>query len=151
MPDGSEDADLDGVVDAGEGDPNDPSDDAGIIDSDGDGLSDILEINLGSDPNDDDTDDDGVLDGDEANLADDSDGDGIINILDPDSDNDGLWDGTESGNDCSNPDTDPAAGNCIPDGDAGATTHQPHRPRHGRRRRAGWLRRRQPRRCYRRR
>ncbi|MCI0435660.1 MAG: hypothetical protein L0271_18740, partial [Gemmatimonadetes bacterium] len=40
--DGSEDFDLDGVVDSGEGDPEDPSDDAAAIDSDGDGLSDGL-------------------------------------------------------------------------------------------------------------
>ena len=150
MPDGSEDANLDGVIDGGEGDPNDPSDDAGIIDSDGDGLSDALEATLGSDPTDVDSDDDGLLDGDEPNFGDDTDGDGIINILDPDSDDDGLFDGTESGNDCSDPDTDPAAGNCTPDGDNGATTTEPLNPGHGRRRGAGWLRRRQPRRRYRR-
>ena len=126
--DGSEDTNLNGAIDPGETDPNDPSDDVGILDTDGDGLSDALEIAIGTDPNDADTDDDGVIDGLEANPTSDTDGDGLINALDPDSDDDGLFDGTEMGLDCSNPDTDLAAGTCIPDGDGGATTTSPLDP-----------------------
>ncbi|MBI4953951.1 MAG: DUF11 domain-containing protein [Myxococcales bacterium] len=123
--DGSEDCNLDGAVDPGETDPNNPGDDGTIIDTDGDGLSDCAEATIGTDPNDQDTDNDGVIDGLEPNPADDTDGDGLINALDPDSDDDGLFDGTEMGLDCTNPDTDPAEGNCIPDADDGATTTNP--------------------------
>jgi len=125
VPDGQEDLNLDGVVDAGEGDPNDPSDDVNFVDSDDDGLSDGIEIALGTDPNDADTDNDGVIDGEEPNYSDDHDGDGTINALDPDSDNDGLFDGTEMGRNCANPATDPSANTCIPDADGGATTTNP--------------------------
>ena len=125
--DGSEDANLDGVLDTGETDPTAGHgiDDGSVIDTDGDGLSDALEDFLGSNPNDADSDDDGLLDGDEPNPSDDTDGDSLRNILDPDSDADGLWDGTESGKDCQDPPTDPAANNCIADGDNGATTTHP--------------------------
>ncbi len=58
--DGSEDSNLNGVVDPGETDPNNPADDNANKDSDGDGLSDALEVTLGSNPNDADSDDDGV-------------------------------------------------------------------------------------------
>jgi fimbrial isopeptide formation D2 family protein/uncharacterized repeat protein (TIGR01451 family) len=94
--DGAEDANHNGMIDAGETDPNNKADDV-LVDTDGDGLADAEEIALGSDPSDKDTDDDGVVDGEEPNFASDSDGDGIINVLDPDSDNDGLYDGTEMG------------------------------------------------------
>ena len=117
--DGSEDPNLNGQVDEGETDPNDPSDDQGVVDSDGDGLGDALEEAIGSDPNDADSDDDGLLDGEEPNFAQDTDLDGLINVLDPDSDNDGLLDGTESGTLCDNPDTDHSI--CIADRDRGAT------------------------------
>jgi len=124
--DGSEDSNLDGVVDSGEGDPNEPADDSNIVDTDGDGLSDDLETTLGSDPTDADTDDDGTLDGDEPNPSLDSDGDGLINVVDVDSDNDGLYDGTEMGFDCSHPDTDPGPpSHCIADDDGGATVTSP--------------------------
>ena len=126
--DGSEDHDLDGVIDPGEGDPNDPSDDSSSLDSDGDGLSDATETTLGTDPFDADSDDDGVLDGDEPNPSSDTDGDGFINPLDPDSDDDGLFDGTEMGLDCDDPATDPTSMTCIPDGDGGATTTSPLDP-----------------------
>ena len=66
-------------------------------DSDGDGLSDGDETDIGTDPHDADSDDDGVKDGNEPMPGKDSDGDGKINALDPDSDNDGLHDGTELG------------------------------------------------------
>ncbi len=126
--DGSEDTNLNGAIDPGEGDPNDPADDSTIVDTDGDGLSDALEIELGTDPNDADSDDDGVLDGLEPNPASDTDGDGLINALDPDSDDDGLTDGLEMGFGCDDPATDPNAGNCNPDGDMGETTTSPLNP-----------------------
>jgi hypothetical protein len=56
LADGEEDADLDGVVDAGETDPSDP-------DTDADGLLDGVEGVVGTDPLDPDTDADGALDG----------------------------------------------------------------------------------------
>ena len=123
--DGSEDGNLNGKIDPGEGDPLDPSDDTTITDTDGDGLSDIVEDTLGSDPNDADSDDDGVIDGAEPNPSIDTDGDGVPNVRDADSDNDGLFDGTELGLDCSNPATDTTAGTCKPDADMGATTTSP--------------------------
>ncbi|HZF54313.1 MAG TPA: DUF3344 domain-containing protein [Polyangiaceae bacterium] len=128
--DGSEDADRDGVVDPGELDPTEghAADDAMSVDSDADGLSDSLEVELGTNPNDADTDDDGVLDGAEPNPTDDTDGDGLINPLDSDSDNDGLFDGTELGLDCMHPATNTANGQCTPDGDGGATTTSPIDP-----------------------
>jgi uncharacterized repeat protein (TIGR01451 family)/MYXO-CTERM domain-containing protein len=123
VPDGAEDVDHDGRVDPGEGDPNDPADDATPPpDRDGDGLPDAEEAVVGSDPDDADSDDDGVLDGAEANYADDTDGDGLVNALDPDSDADGIKDGTEVGVTSPHPDTDVAAGNYVPDADPGATT-----------------------------
>ncbi|MFO0590844.1 MAG: hypothetical protein U0441_25090 [Polyangiaceae bacterium] len=127
--DGAEDANLNGKIDPGETDPTagHGADDVGAanMDTDGDGLTDAVEIFIGSDPNDADTDDDGLLDGQEPNPADDTDGDGLIDVLDPDSDNDGLFDGTELGKDCGNPATDAAANHCIADGDAGATKTSP--------------------------
>ncbi|WP_437297178.1 hypothetical protein [Sorangium sp. So ce426] len=128
VPDGNEDVDLDGVVDAGETDPNNGEDDVPPTDTDGDGLSDDLEETIGSDPNDADTDDDGALDGQEPNPADDTDGDGLINVRDVDSDNDGLFDGTELGLPCDNEDTDGDAGHCRADADEGATKTSPVDP-----------------------
>ena len=56
-------------------------------DSDGDGLPDSREDELGTDPNDPDSDDDGLSDGDEDRLGTDP--------LDPDTDGDGILDGDE--------------------------------------------------------
>jgi P pilus assembly chaperone PapD len=64
-----------------------PTEDTGIIDSDGDGLSDEEEANFGTNLNDPDSDDDRVSDGDEVRL-------GTI-PTDSDSDHDGLGDGDE--------------------------------------------------------
>ncbi|MDC0747012.1 isopeptide-forming domain-containing fimbrial protein [Polyangium mundeleinium] len=106
----------------------DGSVDEGCNDTDGDGLPDDVEVVLGTDPNDADTDNDGVPDGQEPLPGADTDGDGLINALDPDSDGDGIFDGTEMGYDCSGPGTNPAAGNCVPDADMGATTTNPLDP-----------------------
>ena len=63
-----------------------------VVDSDGDGLPDDLEIEIGTDPNNPDTDGDGIPDGVEygplTGGGRDTDGDGIIDPLDPDDDGD---------------------------------------------------------------
>ncbi|MDC3980911.1 MopE-related protein [Polyangium jinanense] len=119
--DGAEDGNLNGVINAGELDPKAGSDDADVIDTDGDGLSDGLEKALGTGVNDADSDDDGLLDGAEPNPSDDTDGDGGINLEDADADNDGLADGTEAGRSCDGEGTDAAAQKCTADADNGAT------------------------------
>ncbi len=102
-------------------------------DSDNDGIPDVGELTLGSDPNDADTDDDGVIDGDEIGLGGaggigpagrgDADGDGLNSVLDPDSDNDGLSDGLELGITEPHADTDVSAGSFTPDADPASTTN----------------------------
>jgi uncharacterized repeat protein (TIGR01451 family) len=121
--DGSEDFNLDGAVETGETDPTagKGADDAGVVDTDKDGLSDGLEKVLGSDPSDSDSDDDGLPDGQEANPSEDVDRDGLVDVIDVDSDNDALFDGTEVGKDCTALGTDATKGSCIADGDLGAT------------------------------
>ena len=70
-------------------DPLDGSDDmVPNVDTDGDGLLDPIEIELGTDPNDPDTDGDGLNDGDEVNTH-------STNPNDVDSDDDDLSDGDE--------------------------------------------------------
>ncbi len=69
--DGAEDSNRNGVVDEGETNPCDPSD-CGLAtgrDSDCDGLSDIEEEKLGTDPLNPDTDGDGLTDGDEMGVT----------------------------------------------------------------------------------
>lgn len=116
LADGVEDANQNGVADAGETSPC-------LADTDGDGLEDGNEASHGADPLVSDTDNDGINDGDEVllygtrpDLADtdwdgsddgaeltywgaawnqDIDGDGLINLLDADSDDDGAEDGDE--------------------------------------------------------
>jgi hypothetical protein len=93
-------------------------------DTDEDGLTDVEEAALGTDPENPDTDEDGISDGDEVNvwgsdpLNLDSDGDTLYDggeliygtsILNPDTDGDGLSDGDEvylHDTDPTNPDTD---------------------------------------------
>ena len=122
--DGSEDSNLNGVVDSGEQNPTtgNGADDSNVVDTDGDGLSDGLETTLRSNPNDKDTDDDGVLDGAEQNPSDDTDADGLINVLDVDSDNDALFDGTEVGVTTADADTDTTKNFFVADGDPSSKT-----------------------------
>ncbi|HEX8823551.1 MAG TPA: OmpA family protein, partial [Archangium sp.] len=97
--DGAEDKNHNGRVDAGETDPLKASDDKPVDptkDTDGDGIPDAREVEIGLDPNKADTDGDGVADG--VDGLTDTDGDGSLDALDPDSDNDGLKDGEEDKN-----------------------------------------------------
>lgn len=119
--DGSEDANLNGKFDMGEGKPTDASDANVTKDFDGDDVGDALEAFLGSDEKDADSDNDGHLDGEENNPSDDTDGDGFVNIIDSDSDGDALFDGTEAGKGCQHPATNTAENHCKKDADAGAT------------------------------
>ena len=86
-------------------DPDNPYD--ADFDNDDDGLTNLEEYELDSNPLDSDTDDDGLLDGEEVGECPD--------VLDSDSDNDGLSDGEEItlGTDPCNSDTD---GDGIADG-----------------------------------
>ncbi len=79
---GCTDADLDGIAD--EIDPEITP----LVDTDGDGIYDVL---------DDDDDNDGIPDVDEGDGVVDTDGDGIPDSLDDDSDNDGIPDAEETG------------------------------------------------------
>jgi lectin-like protein len=95
-----------------------------VADSDADGLTDDVENNICTDPNDADTDDDGIMDGNE-----DLNGDGILDAdeTDPclaDTDGDGIMDGTETGlTEPQNPsDTDLSAGFFISDADPSTLT-----------------------------
>jgi hypothetical protein len=97
----SPDTDGDGLTDLEEGllgtDPE-------RADSDGDMLTDPQELALGTDPNDPDSDGDGRLDGLEGSG--DTDGDGLIDPLDPDDDGDGLPTAEEVQTDPLDPDSD---------------------------------------------
>ncbi|MEN0067369.1 MAG: MopE-related protein [Myxococcota bacterium] len=94
-------------VEAGR-DPTDPSDDAQLLDDDGDGLTNQVELDGMTDPNDADTDDDGLDDGEEAKVQ--------ADPLDPDTDNDGLLDGAEVNVHQTRPDLDDTDMGGIGDG-----------------------------------
>ncbi|MCO4747559.1 MAG: hypothetical protein KC912_22350 [Proteobacteria bacterium] len=113
--DGVEDSNYNGAFEPllGECNPLDITDDLDCRDSDGDGLSDLEEGKLGTDPFDDDTDNDCITDGNEVTDS--------TNPLNADSDGDGIQDGTESG--VTGPqgnDTDTTV--CVPDEDPTTTT-----------------------------
>lgn len=127
LSDRAEDPINQGAIDEGESDPLDGSDDAPLIDTDGDGLLDVIEIAEHTDRLDRDTDDDGVIDGDEVHWNGDSDGDGVINALDPDSDNDGLRDGTEMSIVTPDADTDTSRGFFVADAHPASSTDPTHR------------------------
>jgi outer membrane protein OmpA-like peptidoglycan-associated protein len=101
--DGDEDANGNGRIDDGERDPNDASDDVPAgPDTDGDGIPDDVEVDLGLDPENPDSDGDGIDDGDEigdrtGGNPRDTDDDGTIDALDPDSDDDTITDTDEAG------------------------------------------------------
>lgn len=85
-------------------DPESPKESTPTVDqtdTDGDGLPDDLETQVGTDPTVADTDGDGLSDGDELTTY-------HTNPISPDSDGDGLTDGDEAtaGTDLSNADTD---------------------------------------------
>ena len=115
LADAVEDVNRNGRIDSGETDPNDPSDDT--RDSDGDGIPNPIEVEIGTDPFDADSDDDGLFDGEEIEPG----ADGwVTDPLDADTDDDGISDGEEvvSGGDGVvtrplDPDTD---GDGLPDG-----------------------------------
>jgi uncharacterized protein (TIGR03382 family) len=89
-----------------------------VPDTDGDGVPDTREVELGLDPTRPDSDDDTI--GDLFEVVDplapvDSDGDGIIDALDDDSDDDGLLDRDEAGDDDLTTDPFDRDGDGIPD------------------------------------
>lgn len=103
------------------------------VDTDGDGLTDAEEMELGTDANNADTDGDGLTDGEEVNeyntdpLNADTDGDGLndgeevnsygTDPLNPDSDGDGLDDGEEVNNYRTDPLSDDSDGDSLSDYD----------------------------------
>lgn len=104
------DADGDGLGDAFEGrddgdgddvrDYLDPDNDDGPLgDLDDDGIANMIEEEIGSDPEEEDSDGDSIGDADETDggVAVDTDGDDAIDAVDPDSDGDGLSDEEEAG------------------------------------------------------
>jgi cysteine-rich repeat protein len=130
VPDDGEDLNLDGAINPGETDPNDPTDDGFAVDADGDGLADAQEDLDGdgvldpgeTDPRDIDTDDDGIGDADETY------GTGpLVNVgpTDPslrDTDGDGVDDGTEIGLTESTVPRGTVPGAFTPDADPSTTT-----------------------------
>ena len=104
---------VDDITESNQGsDPHDKMDLGGLADSDQDGLSDLVEVMLGTNPSLADSDADGIPDGQEntkatANL--DTDNDGKINALDSDDDGDGKSTSSEDANEDGdfNPATNP--------------------------------------------
>ncbi len=147
MTDGQEDADHDGRRDADETDPNDADTDDGgeddgsevrngrepvrtpgddVVDGrdrDGDGLDDVTEGRIGTDPDDPDTDDDGIEDGIEVGGATGTD------PLDADTDDDGIEDGVEDQDHdgiVDDGETDPSLGDTDGDGLADGLEDRDH-------------------------
>ena len=138
---GFADTDGDGMPDGWERshglDPENPAD--AVADADSDGLTNLQEYELGTDPHDSDSDDDGLLDGAEHNTYGtnpaqaDSDGDGLsdglevntyhTNPTDADTDDDGLPDGYEVNNTL-NPLVDDSAGDKDSDGLSNAEEYE---------------------------
>ncbi len=87
-----------------------------IPDTDGDGLNDVQEALLGTNPNDADSDDDGLNDGQEVMTT-------LTDPLDPDSDNDGLSDGDEVNTTNTNPHVADSDSDGLSDGDEVNTTN----------------------------
>ena len=92
-----DDSDGDGLSDEEEGTGDSDSDGrpdfVDVGDRDEDGIDDVTEGTLGTDPDDADSDDDGVPDGEEVGDPEDptdSDSDEVIDALDPDDDDDGV-------------------------------------------------------------
>ena len=96
--DGQEDANHNGRIDAGETDPNRAIDDVPGLDTDGDGIPDLVEIGTGTDPLSDDSDGDGIKDGVEDANHNGSVDEGETDPRDGDSDDDGISDGDEDSN-----------------------------------------------------
>ena len=131
---GEPDGDGDGTPDAKDNCPaianpdqanhdGDTQGDACDADADNDGLSNVEEAKLGSNPLDADSDDDGLPDGLEPQPGDDFDKDSLPGIRDPDSDGDGLPDGLEAGITEPGKDTDVSKGWFTPDADPKTTTN----------------------------
>jgi len=83
---------------------------AAPLDSDGDGLTDVEEATIGTDPNNPDTDGDGLSDGDEVNTH-------VTDPLNSDSDGDGLTDGAEVETHSTDPNNADTDGDTFSDGD----------------------------------
>jgi outer membrane protein OmpA-like peptidoglycan-associated protein len=118
--DGAEDLNGNGRVDEFETDPNDPADDLPVDeDYDGDGLSNGLEKEIGTDPYDVDSDGDTIPDpvevGEDTANPLDTDGDGTIDALDTDSDDDTIPDAVEAGDDDLETDPVDSDGDGLPD------------------------------------
>lgn len=97
-----------------------------LVDTDGDGLPDVVEDYFGTNKFDMDSDDDGLVDG--HGFSEDLNNNGVVypgetDPLDPDTDDDGILDCTEQGLTApETTDTDLSAGYFIPDADPGSTT-----------------------------
>lgn len=108
-----------GICNAGETSSTCPADcDEGEGDSDGDGIPDVIEVQLGTLPGDKDSDGDGVPDDVEVGSVTNplnTDGDSLINALDPDDDGDGIDTLDEDLDGDGDPTNDDSDGDGIPD------------------------------------
>ncbi|MDP8235983.1 MAG: C25 family cysteine peptidase [Candidatus Erginobacter occultus] len=88
-----------------------------LLDSDGDGLLDVIENHIGSNPQNPDSDGDGLLDGEEMRSGYLGIGPNETDPRDPDTDGDGLWDGLEVNTYSSNPRKPDTDGDGLLDGE----------------------------------